>query len=64
MIWYITIKDRESGIIVKQNVAVDVVNKGNRFLDCHNAITNEWFCVDTFFSTFLISNEIVKGEIK
>ena len=64
MIWYITIKDRKRGTIVKQNVPVDVVNKGTRFLDCHNAITNEWFCVDTFSSTFLISNEMVKGRMK
>ena len=59
--WYITIKDRETGVILKQNVPVDKINRGNRFLDCRDAITQEWFCVDTIFSTVLLSNEMIRG---
>ena len=64
MIWYITIKDKQSATIVKQNIAVDIINRaGSRFLDCRDIITQEWFCIDTLFNTVLISNEMIRGEI-
>lgn len=59
--WYITIKDRQTGVIMKQNIAVDIIHWGDRFLDCHDAITQDWFCVDTIFSTVLLSNEMIRG---
>lgn len=61
--WYITIKNRENGMILEQNIPVDVINKGNRFLDCQKTTTHDWFCVDMFSNVVLISNEMM-GWVK
>lgn len=63
-IMFVTAIGKVTGETFQNNTMVDAINVSQRFIDCRDYLTGEWFVLDKLMMRIIISTEEINIKVE